>query len=91
MREILGGWMKMEPYKDLITENWCIKFNDYRPTDQSMAEMLDMDLDTYIEIITGYGAFKPSYIEYWFKTREEVEKAIEGLEPFYIMQKLTEK
>ena len=81
----------MKPHKSLDNKDyWCISLDNWTPSDSFMAkEILDIDWNTYIEIMVKYGAYIPMGLnEYWFNTKEEAEGVIKELEPFYVMRKL---
>ena len=61
--------------------------------DRDVAQYLNISYKEYVKILIKYGAKKPRGTkEYYFKTNEECKKFLNSteLEPYLIMEKLTE-
>lgn len=64
---------------------------DFISADNRIAELLDIKLKKYHNILISCGAFKNIYNnELYFKSEEDAERAIEKLEPYLVMATLTE-
>lgn len=65
--------------------------NNIYCNDLNIAQMLSMDYEHYINLLIKYGATKneKTDVQYWFDKISGAELALEELEPYLIMAKLT--
>ena len=88
--------MKFEIKKyDAYGNKYHIELNevisDIIDMDTGIARYLGLTYDNYINILKSYNAYLPvNYIEYYFNTVEDAEKAIIKLESHLVMKKLVE-
>ena len=71
--------------------NYYLNFNGYSD-DNTIAKLLDLTIDKYIKILKKYNAYNVEefMIYYFFKNKEDAEKAIKELEPYAVMASLME-
>ena len=68
-----------------------IRGNTLYYSDLEIAKSLSMDYEHYINLLIKCGATKDEKtdVQYWFDKISDAEKALEELEPYLIMAKLT--
>ena len=68
---------------------WQIQLKDTYIDDYEIANYLGLTKKKYINILISYRAVKPlGCLNYYFKNKEDAEKAIKELEPILIMANL---
>ena len=86
--------MKLIIRKDINTNQGyyiVLQYPKETMIDKNIAEILDIPLETYINILKQYNANNLYYHEdYYFKIKEDAEKAIKKLTPYLVMATLTE-
>ena len=57
--------------------------------DLSIADELDIPLKKYNKILKKWGAYNKNLVGYCFHKKQDCEMAIQELEPYLVMKKLT--
>jgi len=63
-----------------------VDFENYEP--DYICSILGITIEQYKEIMIEIGAKRSDDYFFWFRTEEDVQKAIQDFEPYLIMEKL---
>ena len=82
----------MEINKSFTTGGYYISYNNKDSCDITISQLLNLTLEEYQNILIQNGGIYLSYNddEIYFNNREDIQKAINALEPYLIMSKLVE-
>ena len=83
----------MEMFVSNLSDGWDIMMrirNNHRNMmDDKIAEYLNLTHEEYKDILYKYGGRDINPVRITFKTKEDAEKVLKEIEPFYILAKLT--
>jgi hypothetical protein len=72
-----------------LYNGWTFKVDNDVPCDNFIARYLDIDINSYIQILKDHNAQSIDN-EYYFQSQEDAELCLKFLEPYLIMKELTE-
>jgi hypothetical protein len=89
---LIVGRVKTSTYEEII-DKWFIEWNegnDEYAWDALVANVLNLSLGEYRKILRKHNVFSTTDNDCYFHTKEDAKTALEELEPYLIMERLTD-